>query len=182
MSLSGFVENFIHIQITTLKGLPIMKIKKLSMLILFLISLSGQSALAYESFSHTTLLLPHEPQNSEPWVKVMTTQEEWESFFNSTLSVATYPVGEAPEAPVLDFENYQVISGGLGAKPSSGYSLAVEKVIETDHEMYINLISMSPSSDCAYLTVITYPTVTILVKKSTKELKYTITPAVSGCE
>jgi len=160
-----------------------MKNNKLSILFLFLTALNCQTALAYESFSHTTLLLAHEPQNAEPWSKVITTQEGWESFFYSTLAAATYPVGESPEAPVLDFENYQVITGGLGAKPSSGYSLAVEKVIETDNEMYINIISTSPSSsgECSYLTVITYPTVTIQVKKTDKEIKYTITPATSGC-
>jgi len=70
-----------------------------------------------------------------------------------------------------------------GAKPSSGYSLVVEKVIETENEMYINIISTSPSSsgECGYLAVITYPTVTIQVKKTGKEIKYTITPAASGC-
>ena len=159
-----------------------MKNKCLRLIILSIFLLNSALASAYESFSHTTLILPHEPSNLEAWVQIITSQEEWESFFYSTMATITYPAGEAPVAPLIDFETYQVITGGLGMKPTSGYSLAVEKVIETDDVMNLNIISVSPVSSCLNLQVISYPTLTLMIKKTDKDIKYNITSVVNKCE
>jgi len=159
-----------------------MKTKFFSILLLLLVFSSSNNVFCYESFSHSVLLLPHEPNISEPWVKVITTQEDWESFFYSTMATITYPTGQAPVAPVINFDDYQIITGGLGIKPSSGYSVVVDKIIETEDTLYINILSVSPGTNCVNFAAMTHPSVAILVKKNNKTKNYTINSVVNHCE
>lgn len=131
-------------------------------------------------FSHSVLTLPDDPKIEESWVKIIRNQSKWESHFYATTAAITYPENLAPVAPVLDFENFQVISGGLGRQFISGHYLAIESVHELESEVIIHVLSVGPKSGClVYATLFpTYPSITFLVKKTDKPINFTVSELI----
>lgn len=136
---------------------------------------------AFDTFSYTVLTLPDDPRIDEPWLKVISSQDDWEAHFYATTAALTFLASEAPIAPVLDFGQYQVISGGLGERSSSGYYLAVESVQELEDEVLIHVLNVSPGSTCVVGFAISYPSITMFVKKTDKPIKISTTDLIHQC-
>lgn len=126
-------------------------------------------------FSHTILTLPNEPQENEPWVKIMQTQEEWEAFFYTTTQF------RVPAAPVFDFAQYQVISGGLGMHSSGGFYLAIERVFEHENTVSVHVLNITPAAGCPVTFALTYPAITFLIKKTDKPIHFSLSDLVQSC-
>lgn len=135
----------------------------------------------FDIFSHTVLTLPDDPRNVEPWSQVINNQDEWESFFYAQTAHITYPQGEAPIAAEFDFEKHQVLTGGLGVRSSGGHSLVVEGVFELDNVINIQVLEIRPDTQCIVPAVISYPSATVLVKKTDKPFQFTVTQLVNEC-
>ena len=70
---------------------------------------------ASDSFSHTVLSLLDDPRIDASWSRVIDSQDEWESFYNEPLAYIFFAQdSEIPTASVIDFEQYQILTGGLG--------------------------------------------------------------------
>ena len=148
---------------------------------IFALMITISTAYSSDFFSHTVLSLPDDPRIEEPWSKTITTQQEWESYFYSTTAHMTFPQGEAPIAPQLDFVNYQILAGGLGMKSSGGNILSVENVQELDDIIDIHVLAIKPGASCFSIEMISYPSTTILVKKTDKPFRFTISNATAEC-
>ena len=132
-------------------------------------------------FSYSVLRLPAAPEINKPWVKFISNQSEWEAYFYATTAAITYPQSMAPVAPVLDFERYQLISGGLGVRPTGGYYLAIESVFELENAMFIHVLDVRPGSACVVSFAFTNPSITFLVKKTDKPIKFTVSKLINQC-
>ena len=135
----------------------------------------------YNTFSHTVLTLPDHPMINEPWSKVITNQKDWESFFYAQTAHISYFEGQAPSPENLDFDNYQILTGGLGVKNSGGYSLIVEGVFELDDEIDLRVLEIKPSENCLTPAVMSYPSATVLIKKTNKPFKLSISKLINEC-
>lgn len=135
-----------------------------------------------DTFSHSVLLLPDNPRINEPWVKIIGNQENWESHFYATTAAITYPESMAPVAPVLDFKKFQVISGGLGMRSSGGYYIAIESVHELENAMFIHVLDVRPGPECVVPAALTNPSITFLVKKTDKPIKFTVSKLINQCD
>jgi len=138
-------------------------------------------AQATDGFSHTLVTLPSDPHIEKPWFKVIDNQADWEAHFYASTATITYAADTAPVAPVLDFENYQVISGGLGMRSSGGYYLAIESVKQVGNNMYIHVLNVRPGSNCLVTMALTYPSVTIVVKKADKPIRVSVSELIQQC-
>ena len=60
-------------------------------------------------FSHTVLRLPYELQNDDPWIRFITTQEQWESFYTELLSqnLGGDDLDSPIAVPEIDFTRYE---------------------------------------------------------------------------
>jgi len=134
-----------------------------------------------EFFSHAVLTLPGDIGVDQPWVKIIRNQSDWESHFYASTAAITYPESMAPIAPVLDFENYQVISGGLGARSSGGYYIAIESVHELESAVFIHVLDVGPGAGCTVSFWLTNPSITFLVKKTDKPIKFTVSKLINQC-
>ncbi|WP_428353426.1 protease complex subunit PrcB family protein [Methyloprofundus sp.] len=131
-----------------------------------------------EAFSYIVIKkLVYSPPNQTPWGAVINTQEEWGQLFGS------WQGDFAPQepAPRFYFEQYQLVTGGFGAKPSGGYSVVVDRVDELGDAIYVSVLDISPGSGCSVSWGFTSPYATILIKKSTKPIKFSITKLVTEC-
>ncbi len=158
--------------------------KKTMMVALMMITMNVVQA--GDAFSHTVLLLIDNPKNEEAWSRTITSQKEWETFYYAPLAYMFTQPGTYI-APKFDFEKYQVITGGLGVRFSNDigaeHSLSVEKVIEKENEIVIYVHDISPASNChscsdAFDGFPSYPTATVLVKKTDKPFKLKVSKLV----
>ena len=155
--------------------------KKVTLVLLMIATLSTSHA--SDLFSHTVLTLPDDPRTEEPWKMIINSQEDWESFFYARTAYAIYLQGQAPIAMEIDFEKYQVLSGGLGEKPH-GHSLSVEQVIELDNEIHVVILDIQPGLDCVRSFVPfgpSYPSATVLVKRTEKPFKFIVSRLIEEC-
>lgn len=135
----------------------------------------------FDVFSHTVLTLPDDPRNEESWSQAISSQDEWESFFYAQTAHITYPQGEAPIAAEFDFEKHQILTGGLGVRSSDGHSLVVEGVFELDNVINIQVLEIRPDIQCIVPAVISYPSATVLIKKTDKPFQFTVIQLVNEC-
>ncbi len=127
---------------------------------------------APEIFSHTVLKLPFDLKSDEPWSKIIRTQEEWEMFYIELLEENTVDTVIPSVLPQIDFETFQVVTGGIGFRPSSGYSVSVRQTIELSDTIYIGVLVVSPGKNCLSAAVVTYPSTTLLIKKTSKPIEF----------
>jgi len=132
---------------------------------------------ADEVFSYAVLKLPYASRSVTPWSAVINTQEEWQQLYESWQDDFTPPI----QAPQIDFEQYQLITGGLGEKYSGGYSVVVDRVDDLGNAIYISVLEVSPGNGCVVTTGFTYPSTAILIKKSNNPLKFYITKVIQEC-
>lgn len=127
-----------------------------------------------------------------PWVRVITSQADWESYYYGLQTQPNEggtdsedsPYYPPSEPPYVDFNSYQVIVGSLGVKPSSGYDLVVSKVTaDADSQTYsITLLDISPAEECALLPVLTYPEAAIVVSNQVHNFNYNIEQLEVHCQ
>ncbi len=151
--------------------------KKTTLVLLMMVALSTSHASDF--FSHTVLTLPDDPMTEEPWKKTINTQEDWESFFYARTAHIFSP---QPFIPMeIDFEKYQVLTGGIGEKPF-GSSLSVEQVIELDNEIHVVVLDIQPGLNCVVdILEPAYPSATVLVKRSDKPFKFIVSQLIEQC-
>lgn len=136
---------------------------------------------ASDTFSHTVLLLLDDPNIETPWNRIIESQEEWESFFNEPLAYMFMSPADVPTAPVIDFSQYQIVTGGLGVQDSGGYRLLVEEVEETNNEIIIHTLMIKPSAVCGIPEDISYPSATILVERTDKPFRFSLSQLLDEC-
>jgi hypothetical protein len=132
-----------------------------------------------------------------PWVRVITNQADWESYYRElqisndvdpdeggTDSEESPPYYPPSEPPYVDFSSHQVIIGSLGVKPSSGYDLVVSEVTaDLDSQIYnITLLDISPAEECVLLPALTYPEAAIVVSNQIQNFNYNIEQLEVHCQ
>ena len=152
------------------------------LLILALAGFSYQNALAADIYSHIVLDLPGRLEKTEPWVKIIKTHEEWVQLYNEL----TLVVSEPDPLPGIDFENFQLIVGGIGARSTGGNSLLVQGIYESDHDITIYVLDAMPCmtttiAAVAVIAVIDYPMTAFLIRKTEKPLNFYVQRAKTGC-
>lgn len=147
------------------------------LLALILTGFSYQNVLAINIYSHIVLDLPGRLERMEPWVKIIKTREEWAELYDELTAV----LGEADPLPDIDFENFQLIVGGIGVRGTGGNSLLVQGIYESDHDITIYILDVMPCAALAAIAVIDYPMAAFLIRKTEKPLSFYVQRAKTGC-
>jgi hypothetical protein len=82
-------------------------------------------------------------------------------------------------APVIDFETQQVVVGGVGAKPSTGYSILIAGVNRMASEYVVQAIDFE---HCLGLTIIAYPIAGVVIPKTDLPVKVHLQQARAVCQ
>lgn len=159
----------------------IFKILNTTILTLLIATTVCADSLPYEFFSHAVVNLPLEVKSEEPWVKVITTVEDWNLFYSDLLWDGTSEPAEILTAPTIDFDSYQLLVGGLGLQMNGGFSVSIRKVIEFPDSLWIDVLIVRPGKDCIVTMALTYPTVAVLIKKTTKPIQFSFSDLIINC-
>ena len=142
---------------------------------------ADDSSKEYQFFSHAIVNLPLEVKKEEPWSNVITTTRDWDLFYSDLLWDGASEPAELLTAPAIDFDSYQLLVGGLGLQMSGGFSLSIRKVIEYNDSLLVDVLIMKPGENCLVAMALTYPSVAVLIKKTTKPLQFVFTNLTVDC-
>jgi hypothetical protein len=131
-----------------------------------------------------------------PWVNVITSQADLGNFYYNELLPAngihcTFPTDPTYEQddpclsgpPQVDFNTSQVVIGGLGLKPSSGFQAMVSNVDSTStDDLIINIFDGTSSDECILMPVVSLEMMTLVVEKSDKPVKVNVHSATLHCD
>jgi len=81
-------------------------------------------------------------------------KDETEIHFINNSEEYNETIGEPPE---IDFENRTVMAVLLGYRPSSGYYIRVEEIIEQENRLIIEATESRPEGGRGYFPVVTHP-------------------------
>lgn len=143
-------------------------------LLALLLCMAGTQALADSVFTHAILSLPFEVKIDAPWSRVITSQEQWQQFYDENTSYITVTPAP-PVAPQIDFSTYTVVVGGLSAKTHSHTSIVVDRASTSSNSPFLNIALLSPGSRCTVTAQFKYPSIAVLLPKFAGELQiYTL--------
>jgi hypothetical protein len=94
-------------------------------------------------------------------------------------------VTAAPKPPVpasiseIDFDRYSVLVIGIGA--TTGWQLAVIDIRDFPTEVRVQYAVLRPGSNCAVAQVLGHPSISVLIPKTTKPVRFNEVAAVLDC-
>jgi hypothetical protein len=84
-------------------------------------------------------------------------------------------------APFLDFNNNMIIAVFQGKKSTDGYSIEINKIVETKNAIEVFATETSPGRGCKVTKEISSPYHIVQMPISGKEVKFNITETVNNC-
>ena len=168
------------------------KIKLASVIVLFLFTLRAHA----DDFK--VLDLEYTMPIDVPWIRIITNHVDWLSFYYELLSAQGIVPDEScgpgvdvlvppapdcsPPAPIVDFDDYQIIVGGLGIRYNGSAKIVVSDVDATSSSaLMINVIDLNPSDECVVSTVINHPMAAVAVPRSDKPVNVSVEEATLRC-
>ena len=139
---------------------------------------------AAELFSYAAIQLPSQPQNTQPWAEIITTQEQWQAFYTRNFNGNPNAPLLTITAPSIDFSSYRVVVGGLGIKSNSNYSLTVNHIIEASNEIFMEVLDLGSGlsgQGCGGNALASFPYVAVLIRKTDKPITVKVLRAIKEC-
>ena len=122
----------------------------------------------------------------EAMSKAVKNSREWTALWHeigSHSAAAGEESGWTREAPEIDFENYTLLVVASGARPSGGYSVALQSVRESESHVEVVAFELRPlGRKCTAIAVVTYPVAFALIPHTSKPVRFTIQQADLTCE
>lgn len=72
----------------------------------------------------------------------------------------------APDAPAVDFAKHMVVCVCLGTRPSAGWSVKVERAVEEDGALWLDVRETQPAEGAATAQMLTEPFEMVLLPQS----------------
>lgn len=130
-----------------------------------------------------------------PWTRVITNAVDWQKIYIELLAVngidpsticnpgIFVPADCLPPPPIVDFDRYQIVIGGLGIRYNGSSNIVVSDVdARYGSTMKIRVIDLNPSDECFVTTVINYPMFAIAVPVSEKPVLVSVKNATLNCQ
>lgn len=115
---------------------------------------------------------------SDPARLVIADAAAW-SVLWADLTSGIYP---PPELPVVNFQTHRLIVAAMGSRPSGGFVISVDSLVEFEHGSLAFVTSRSPGEDCMTAAVITAPVDIVVVPLSRDPVSFRDRSLVHSCE
>ncbi len=97
--------------------------------------------------------------------------ESWEAFWNRYCMVITGEGNKLP-APEVDFSTRMLVGVFSGEKPTGGYSISIQRVLDGPKRLVVEYLEESPPPDAMVTMALTYPCQIIAVPRSDKSVEF----------
>jgi hypothetical protein len=88
--------------------------------------------------------------------------------------------------PRIDFTRQTLLVAALGTKPTGGFSLSIESVVESPASITVNLVALSPRKGCGdaiygITQIATHPIALLLIPKTSKPVHFDTRQVEPAC-
>ena len=145
-------------------------------------------ASAFIPFDYQVVELSSVPYFDKPILLAIRTREEWLSFTKLPGDWPARPPGApgqhitpTPRPPIseIDFGRYSLVVVGIGA--TTGYQLALSEIRDMTNEVWVRYAVIRPGTNCAVAQEIGHPSLSILIPRTTKPVRFHETAAAMDC-
>jgi hypothetical protein len=84
-------------------------------------------------------------------------------------------------SPPIDFRHEMVLIAAMGTRPSGGYRVVINKVIERGADIQAVVTHVSPGPKCGAIAAITHPLDVVRIPASDKPLNWVVLEQLSDC-
>jgi len=95
----------------------------------------------------------------------------WKAFWNRYCKVITGE-GEKLSAPEVDFSTQMLVGVFSGEKPTGGYSISIQRVLDGPKRLVVEYLEKSPPPDAMVTMALTYPCQIISIPSSEKSVEF----------
>jgi hypothetical protein len=104
-------------------------------------------------------------------------QAEWTALWRRV----TANHGEQPDAPPVDWSREMLLVAAMGTKPTGGYSIRIDRVLESPEVLDAVVIRTSPGPRCGVTAALTHPLDVVRIARSAKPVRWTVRDEISDC-
>jgi hypothetical protein len=115
---------------------------------------------------------------SDPARLVIEDEAAW-SLMWADLTSGVYP---PPDLPVVNFQTHRIVLAAMGARPSGGFVISVDSLVEFEQGSLAFVTSQSPGQRCMNAAVITAPVDVVVVPLSRDPVSFRDRSIVHSCE
>jgi hypothetical protein len=146
------------------------------------------AASAFTPFDYQVVELSGVPYFNKPIHVAIRNREEWLSFTKLPGDWPVRPPGvpgqhmtPVPRPPIseIDFDRYSLVVLGIGA--TTGYQLALSEIRDMPDEVWVRYAVIRPGTNCAVAQELGHPSLSILIPRTAKPLRFHETAAVMDC-
>jgi hypothetical protein len=113
----------------------------------------------------------------EPRTLVVRSQAEWVGQW----ARITANRGPLPAAPAVDWSREMLLMAAMGSRPTGGYAITIDRVIETSRTLDVYIVRSSPGSRCGVTAALTSPVDIVRVARSNKDVRWYPRDVVNEC-
>jgi hypothetical protein len=122
----------------------------------------------------------------EPAYYVIHSQSEWSAYwvpFFKPLSEAGAVIAPYPPIPdpPIDFSKFTLLIASTETKPTGGYSLEFASILDDEAALIVSLVETIPGKLCGLTTIITKPTASALVERTSKPIRFQVSTVTHEC-
>ena len=89
--------------------------------------------------------------------------------------------GRSASPPPVDFEREMLLLSSMGTQRSGGYSVEIERVIDTGEDLEAHVVHRSPGPRCGTTQAITRPLDVVRVPATPRNVRWVVRQEVSDC-
>jgi len=97
--------------------------------------------------------------------------ESWQGFWQNYCKAITGE-GKQLEAPEIDFSSQMLIGVFSGSKPTGGYGIGIQRVLEDSKKIVVEYVEKSPPPDAIVTMAFTYPCHIVSIPRSDKAVEF----------
>lgn len=97
--------------------------------------------------------------------------KSWQSFWSTYCTVIDDKGNKMP-APGIDFDKSMLVGVFSGQKPTGGYSIKIERILESPKSLIVEYSEESPDPGAMVTMALTYPCQLALISKSEKTVEF----------
>jgi hypothetical protein len=113
----------------------------------------------------------------DPLNLTIRSQSEWDGIWRRL----TANQGPPTLPPGVNFERDMLLISAMGAKPTGGYTIRIERVIDSRFELEAHVVRTSPGPRCGTIAAVTHPVDIVTVPFSHKQVRWVMRDEVTDC-
>lgn len=83
--------------------------------------------------------------------------------------------------PAIDFHREMVLIAAMGARPSGGYRVVIDRVIDRPRDIQVIVKHLSPGPNCGAIAAVTYPVDVVRIPSSDKPVNWVVLEQLTNC-